>query len=261
MENPNYLRKLERQNRRYLQQPIRRPQYDPHQIHKLLMTDKYEIERKLEKFYQFMERSKIQRRNMEINAEKKDLPEKKVLENNQKFEEERKKFIQQMAEKYSGDEVPIIKKPEENSLKTEEIRDQFINDMMERSEREEPTIEKPELKSLYNKEVASTASSEENLISSNIVPDDENKVDDAHMDLIKSKTILIDLIDKEIRNRLNKNSNQEIRGEGGDTGGDSIKINKIKMKKLQLKEDRLKSLNIIKRELEKLENLDFEEIA
>lgn len=257
MEN----QKHERQQRRYYQQ--NKLGIDCHRIHKALMAEKNEAEHKLNKFYQHLEKFKIQiRRNPENNFEKTDLPEKKeALENNIKHEEMRSKYIKEMFEKYPVDEVQNIKEPE--------VRSKIIKEMVTKITKEDQNIECPEpdlefnCKSLYNKELdskmrPSPVSSEEQLISNTILSE-ETKIDEVKLNLIKSKTLLIDLIDKEIQKFSNQTGDQGI-GETG-AGGDTQKIDHLKIRQRELKEKRLKSIATIKKELEILENLDFEEIA
>lgn len=213
-----------------------------HRVHKNLMAEKRQIEQKLEKFYQHMDKLQL-RRNTEIIAEKSDLPEKQALENNLKHEQIRSKYIQQMEEKYSPvAKVQNVKEPEDENI-----------------EKPETDLEE-NCKSLYNKELdsklrPSPVSSEEQLISNNILSN-EDKTDQVKLNLIKSKTLLIELIDKEIQKVSNKNCDQGM-GEAG-AGGDTYQVNNFNIKQRELKEKRLKSIATIKRELEILENLDCE---
>lgn len=189
----------------------------------------------MKNFYQHIEQLKsLLKRNQENSLEKLDLSE-MTLENNVKHqhEEMQTENIQQMAEKYK----PIIEEPEVA---------------------EEDTDFEMIYKTLFNKEeylklIPSPESSEEQLIFNNGLPDE----DEFKLILIKAKNVLIYLIDKEIEKCSIKNGDNKIGevGAGGDIG-DTCKINKLKIK--QLKKKRSKSIATIKREIEKLENLDFE---
>lgn len=224
---------MENQNCKSQQRAPQIGEIECHRIHKSLMAKKKEADQRLDMFYQHIEKLQIQvRKNAENCLEKSDLPEKKIVvsENHDKHEEMRSKYIQQMIEKYKNPEVA----------------------------EKEPDLEL-NCNTLYSKEVdsklgPSPESSEEQLISNTNSPDE----DDFKLNLIKSKTLLNDLIDKEIQKFSIKSGYQGL-GEAG--AGDTCKIDNLKIKQLELKDKRLKSIAIIKKELENLENLDFEEIV